>query len=1154
MILEEQIKDPKTENILKRLEETRKDLETSSALISEINKRIENGTFSFNTTNKIYIYIYMFLCNKLEKVETLNKQIKDKKFIEILDKTDIEGSMLLSLTSNCQKPRTTLITNSKKIKESLLKGDNLLDAKDILDDLTEEEIRILREDIDIDNFLITKGLSFNTLKEETKNRLLNDLNSLSIYSINTIVAFTENFEDLTSLATNEDFLNLYFHKLTDEYNLTNRIFNDIEIENLNRILNTCSKDYILLQLVKDTTGKKQEIVLKHPRVQKLLETCENENVLEKIPNSFLKEILAKDENLFSQRNSKLLERLTKKEIVYVLSENKFYYEQLISHLQKETEINLKLFITALPATYSKELCEKHLQEFSINTLIELLKIDAKTFKKAIIGNKEIANNIINKATYEKIEEVCKAGNFEIEEKVNLLKKCTKYKNTSNIIALISSIPLSYRKELYEIEELRTKIIAEESYEIDEYMTSYLLNNLEELKNTPSKTILTIIKSTDYPFAEKIVGCKEILSKLMKEKTHYEEFIKILKENKKLIPILSKKENLDLFTKEILQDINEHLSYQERKLLCTNELIEYVLQDEELYKIYKSLINKNSRLLNTLNINFLNEDTKNIKISFLEKITKYPTIQEDLLTINKTFKVLPEFINTILYKETELPLNGVISECISILKDSCEGRNRKKIGNIPRMTSVLGTNELTKENIHEIISYLLYLIPRYYTKDQEQVSRPIYLETPVTYNDIKYYDQNTNEYLTNKIETCPIEERKSYFIAKHFKCSLEEAEIMLNTYSINRIDDTIYKEEYEYLSNLNKIYNTDATSLLALDEDYKIYSMYDSFAIENNIKKMYGKIFNYEIRSKTYANHPFVKTLYGKEIKIFDCPNDFLFLISTVDLQEEFNQTNSYLEAWHNTLDKREKGIKTSLIANDHFILPEDFVFGFNGLLDEGLLKMSNYDICPCCQNNEKEQYMTTRELLDNSRDKRNTIVIDRYAIRPNYNNSNLPYLEPDYILVDKNKLNDNTYLEKISRASLEFKTKRNKEGLPIIAVDIPKIIENEEIKIKQMLNKYKKTHDMTILPSILTKLENNYSAYQSAQEEYAANFHIAALLEIVKKRIAESNSNAELNYIEDTFINEYNKYKNVSKEIQCNIDIKEVKKWIKDRKEIINNS
>ena len=82
--------------------------------------------------------------------------------------------------------------------------------------------------------------------------------------------------------------------------------------------------------------------------------------------------------------------------------------------------------------------------------------------------------------------------------------------------------------------------------------------------------------------------------------------------------------------------------------------------------------------------------------------------------------------------------------------------------------------------------------------------------------------------------------------------------MLNLFSISRIDENVYKEEYEYLSNLNKIINTDYDSLKELDHDYKVISMYDSYIIENKIRNMYGKIYNYEIRSKNYTIKPFTK--------------------------------------------------------------------------------------------------------------------------------------------------------------------------------------------------------------------------------------------------------------------------------------------------------
>ena len=143
-------------------------------LIKEINEKIENKTLTFTEQDSDEIYLYMFLCNKYEISDTLDKLINEVSFIELLDKTKIEGSILPSLTDVCQKPRKCLLKNSKKLKNSIIKGDPLLSTEDILADLTKEEIYILREDIEIDNYLISNGLSFSTLNKETIKRLLSD--------------------------------------------------------------------------------------------------------------------------------------------------------------------------------------------------------------------------------------------------------------------------------------------------------------------------------------------------------------------------------------------------------------------------------------------------------------------------------------------------------------------------------------------------------------------------------------------------------------------------------------------------------------------------------------------------------------------------------------------------------------------------------------------------------------------------------------------------------------------------------------------------------------------------------------------------------------------------------------------------------------------
>ena len=221
-------------------------------------------------------------------------------------------------------------------------------------------------------------------------------------------------------------------------------------------------------------------------------------------------------------------------------------------------------------------------------------------------------------------------------------------------------------------------------------------------------------------------------------------------------------------------------------------------------------------------------------------------------------------------------------------------------------------------------------------------------------------------------------------------------------------------------------------------------------------------------------------------------------------------------------------------------MSREITFGFNGVLETGIKEISPYY-------KKHPKYMTPRELIDNTRDINNHIILDKYAIRPNFNNSNLPNIEPDYILIDAKRLEDKAYLERISRASEEFKTKRNKQGLPIIAIDDNKIANLEINKINNIFLKYQRNHDMHLLNSIVTKINNNLTAYRSLQNENANRFNISILFKELISRINDSNSISEIEYIENLFIEEEKKYKYLIKDFSKEQEIKELKKAIDTR-------
>ena len=116
MNLEMLLKNGKVSELFKELEKNKKNSEVSIKILDEINNRLLKKEFEFTNKDTNFIYLYMFLSNKYEIISVLNKLINDKNFIAALDKTRIDASIIPALTYNCEKPRSFLLTNSKKLK------------------------------------------------------------------------------------------------------------------------------------------------------------------------------------------------------------------------------------------------------------------------------------------------------------------------------------------------------------------------------------------------------------------------------------------------------------------------------------------------------------------------------------------------------------------------------------------------------------------------------------------------------------------------------------------------------------------------------------------------------------------------------------------------------------------------------------------------------------------------------------------------------------------------------------------------------------------------------------------------------------------------------------------------------------------------------
>ena len=213
-------------------EELLKNIKDNKDSLVELNKRIEKKKFIFTEDNIDSLYLYLYACNKYEELDTLEKLIKDKSFLELLEKSELNGSMIVSLTNIFANERTSVL-KLNKVKQSIISGDDLLNSEDILEDITREELLELRKDIDIDNYLIANGLRFDSLTESTESKLLKDYKLLTVYNNKVIQEFTNSLGNkLPTLANDLKYLDIYVKSLEDNYVKEDRIFNYLTMDSL----------------------------------------------------------------------------------------------------------------------------------------------------------------------------------------------------------------------------------------------------------------------------------------------------------------------------------------------------------------------------------------------------------------------------------------------------------------------------------------------------------------------------------------------------------------------------------------------------------------------------------------------------------------------------------------------------------------------------------------------------------------------------------------------------------------------------------------------------------------------------------------------------------------------------------------------------------
>lgn len=1056
----------------------------SEILVDEINNRIENSKLDLNNHIES-IYLYLIMSNKLNKVSTLNKLIKTEKFINILDNTDIPGSIIISLTDICNRPRKMLLEKSKKIKYSITVNDELFAPADILNSLTKEEINILYKDKDIYNTIITNGIRFECLPDEVKDNIISDLNNFSMFNMDTTVELTNSYKDIEKLANNIDYLLMYLNKL-DHNIYDNKIFKYINPVSISELLLKDEfynlDDYKVIELLEELNMESFITLSNNDYVYKIINNNMNEILFKKLNK--IKQIKYFENRNLDVNDIYLLSLLPKKEIVNVFNNNSSAIDALKEYIKIDSAIGIPTILENIPVNVLEEVIVSDIKYLTTNKLQQLASNNIEVIKNTIINNKYILNTLTNKG----IDTLLNIIDFNENQLVKLINKGEEL--SSEVITSINDrISDSNKVNVFTNEILRTKII-ESKKEMDSYTFNYLLNNINEISKLDEKSIIDIINYVDEKNKIKVLSNKEVMKKLFKTSFNNDNiFILKINNKEKYFKYFTETVYIKYYTKDILNKIFDCLNIETKKELCKNEkLMRHILDNNDgIYKIYESVMSKNNYLFTTLDFNIFNEEIIKMKTQYVEQIVKYKEIEQLIIDINKEHVLTSNFITYLINSLTDLDYEKYMKMMLTYIKESVYKTNRKNTSNIFNILP----DKITKKDTDLLVEYLLYI------KEFKVI------EAPSTYDELVNYTFNTEEYLYKQIHKTNTNIREN-FLKRHYKLTLRETENIISKYSISRVDKNIYKEETNFILELITILNKEEHILKEKDGKYKRISMLESIKLRNKIDSMYTTIYNYELKSKAKSGRALELSSYGRVIKASETPEDFFYLIMNESL---LNRESNYLNNYVDTISS--KNITYSLVSNDNLSIKnnKDLILGFNHI------SKINY----------MSKYNTPRELIDNSRDKGNVIGISKYD-----NKTNTKYILPDYILIYEKNINDEL-VDKAYRASIEL---GNKKPLPIIVIKEDKIIDSELNKINSLLIKYSKTKDINVLTSIIIKYNNNYSGLFISNKKLSYKFDLNALMNNIGKEVSKINSKKALKYLKDVINDENKKYHKIPYEYE----------------------
>lgn len=559
--------------------------------------------------------------------------------------------------------------------------------------------------------------------------------------------------------------------------------------------------------------------------------------------------------------------------------------------------------------------------------------------------------------------------------------------------------------------------------------------LEAIINSPKKSLLDQLKISAFT--------TESVNKFIQRADNIEDFMYLRMANAE--EVLNNEETLNLLSKKF--------------------------NDPSLKEKITSLLSKNSKIFESLNLGLLSSPFSVLGLDFIERISRFESIQKPLLRLSKSrpacirlFARIVDVLNNSTLDITEL----IEKICINGLESNAYDSLLSDISDV---------DTLSEEDIW-MFGYVL-----------SKMENPFNIQSLNDLRNLKEKRTSAFNRANNSNELKQMGILKSNILEKRYGVNIREANFILSRYlpKTVKLDDLeksgVDKAIIDALSLMKKVNECEDISILKemLNNVPDIIDIDISLLLfaEERIRAAYAKMYNktlYKPRAEDLSRNIKLSNVEynGNKIEVYELNDDFAMQIHALGAYSDYETPNNFKDAW-DIPEIVMHGLCTSYIRNDEIAVArsEHPILGFASYESAGMLLQGNYDLnssnfnmCNSISGCNAGAFFPPSMLPDMTRHNHNETVLERRLLKGDGQFKR----QPDYIVyitdsLENDELNSSLW-EETKQAAQDF-------GVPIVLIDREKFLTREKNKMASKFDKFEKTKDPTMFSELFTTYMNN---------------------------------------------------------------------------------